>query len=70
MLVHAHYQNEQGRPNAAFLVLGKACRTALAAGLHKQGFHDERQSVEEIESRRITFWCLYCFETYVCSYIQ
>ncbi|KAJ5640250.1 uncharacterized protein N7484_008112 [Penicillium longicatenatum] len=63
---HANYQNEQGRPNSAFLHLGSAARKALAAGLHKDVPYGEVQTPETVEMRRITFWSLYLFETWFC----
>lgn len=62
---YANYQNEQGRPNSAFLHLGTATRKALSAGLHKDVPHGDSQDQETIEERRITFWSLYAFETYL-----
>ncbi|KAJ6151806.1 hypothetical protein N7470_006934 [Penicillium chermesinum] len=53
------------RPNAAFLLLETASRKAVAAGLHKEGSHNDTQSPEIIEARRITFWSLYVYETCV-----
>lgn len=60
---HAIFQNEQGRPNPAFLHLGSACRKALSAGLHKDVPGDDAQTPENIEERRMTFWSLYICET-------
>ncbi|KAJ6115455.1 hypothetical protein N7486_001233 [Penicillium sp. IBT 16267x] len=65
-LIYANYQNEQGRPNSAFLHLGSAARKALAAGLHKDVPDGEVQTPEMVELRRITFWSLYLFETWFC----
>ncbi|KAI2692599.1 transcriptional regulator family: Fungal Specific TF [Penicillium roqueforti] len=65
----ANYQNEQGRPNSAFLHLGSASRKALAAGLHKDVPHDVDQTPENIEERRVTFWSLYIYETWFCFHV-
>lgn len=64
-LGYAHFQNEQGRPNSAFLHLGTAVRKTLAAGLHKDVPYNNMETPETIEERRITVWSLYLFETYV-----
>ncbi|KAJ5931154.1 hypothetical protein N7466_006647 [Penicillium verhagenii] len=66
ILVYANYQNEQGRPNSAFLHLGSAARKALAAGLHKDVPYGDIQTPETVEMRRVTFWSLYLFETWFC----
>ncbi|KAJ5151569.1 hypothetical protein N7492_009864 [Penicillium capsulatum] len=63
---YANFQNEQGRPNSAFLHLGTAARKALAAGLHKDVPHDNIETADTIEERRVTFWSLYAFETWFC----
>ncbi|KAJ5129985.1 uncharacterized protein N7515_006024 [Penicillium bovifimosum] len=60
------YQNEQGRPNSAFLHLGTASRKALSAGLHKDVPAGGDQNSESIEERRVTFWSLYIYETWFC----
>ncbi|KAJ5583998.1 uncharacterized protein N7459_003798 [Penicillium hispanicum] len=66
---YASFQNEQGRPNSAFLHLGTSARKALSAGLHKDVPHDEVQAPGTIEERRITFWSLYVYETWFCFHI-
>ncbi|KAJ5299019.1 hypothetical protein N7476_010576 [Penicillium atrosanguineum] len=63
---HANFQNEQGRPNQAFLCLGTASRKALSAGLHKDVPYDNAQTPENIEERRVTFWSMYVYETWFC----
>lgn len=67
---YANYQNEQGRPNSVFLHLGSASRKALSAGLHKDVPHDVDQTPENIEERRVTFWSLYIYETYITAFSQ
>ncbi|KAJ5771411.1 uncharacterized protein N7511_003462 [Penicillium nucicola] len=63
---YGNYQNEQGRPNAAFLHLGTATRKALAAGMHKDVPDNIDQSPANLEERRVTFWSLYAYETWFC----
>jgi hypothetical protein len=60
---YAHFQGEQGRPNSTFLYLGSAVRKAYSMGLHKDAHINNVQSNECPQERRITFWCLYFFET-------
>ncbi|KAJ5378221.1 uncharacterized protein N7496_005630 [Penicillium cataractarum] len=69
LVQYANYQNEQGRPNSAFLHLGTAARKALSAGLHKDVPHGDSQDQETIEERRVTFWSLYAFETWFCFHV-
>ncbi|KAJ5583150.1 hypothetical protein N7535_001770 [Penicillium sp. DV-2018c] len=64
--VYGNYQNEQGRPNSAFLHLGTASRKALSAGLHKDVPAGDDQNPEDIDERRVTFWALYIYETWFC----
>ncbi|KAJ6078396.1 hypothetical protein N7467_008149 [Penicillium canescens] len=63
---YGNFQNEQGRPNSAFLHLGSAARKALSAGLHKDVPYDVDQTAENIEERRVTFWSVYIYETWFC----
>ncbi|KAI2786973.1 hypothetical protein POX_g09370 [Penicillium oxalicum] len=67
--LYANYQNEQGRPNSAFLHLGSATRKAISAGLHKDVPPGDLQRQKTIEERRVTFWSLYIFETFVANSI-
>lgn len=55
-LQHAHFQLEQGRPNSSFLHIGCGARKAISAGFHKE-------SGEDVEERRTTFWAIYFQET-------
>lgn len=56
----ADYQLTVGRPNAAYLHLGTACRKAFALGLH-QCTVGAFSNVDAQERCR-TLWCLYFFE--------
>ncbi|KAJ5691768.1 transcriptional regulator family: Fungal Specific TF [Penicillium macrosclerotiorum] len=60
---------QTGRPNSAFLHLGSASRKALSAGLNKDVPQIEKQSPENMEERRITFWSLYLYETWFCFHV-
>ncbi|KAF7718845.1 Fungal Zn(2)-Cys(6) binuclear cluster domain-containing protein [Penicillium ucsense] len=66
---YGNYQNEQGRPNSAFLHLGTATRKAISAGLHKDVPPGDIQRQKTIEERRVTFWSLYNFETWFCFHV-
>lgn len=68
-LLMGNYQNEQGRPNSAFLHLGSASRKALSSGLHKNVPHGAEKTPESIEERRVTFWSLYIYETWFCFHV-
>ncbi|OKL62798.1 hypothetical protein UA08_01461 [Talaromyces atroroseus] len=65
-MIYAHYQSEKARPNSAFLCLGTAVRKAIAAGLHKNTRFQLEQATEDAEEKRITFWSLFFYETWLC----
>ena len=56
----AEYQLTVGRPNAAYLHLGTACRKAYALGLHQVTIG--AFSSIDAQDRCHTLWCLYFFE--------
>jgi hypothetical protein len=56
----ADYQLNIGRPNAAYLHLGTACRKAFALGLHRAT--SSGVSSVHTEERCNALWCLYFFE--------
>jgi hypothetical protein len=60
-LIVADYQLNFGRPNAAYLHLGTACRKALSMGLHKESANAVARK-ENLEKQRITIWSLYFHE--------
>ncbi|KAH1270760.1 hypothetical protein KXW98_004322 [Aspergillus fumigatus] len=66
---HAHYQTEQGRPNSSFLYLGTAARKAISAGLHKESPTEGGEGREMVEQRRLTFWSLFFYETWICFHL-
>jgi hypothetical protein len=59
-LLLADYQLNIGRPNAAYLHLGTACRKAFALGLHQ--VNSSGVSSAHAEERCNALWCLYFFE--------
>jgi hypothetical protein len=62
-LLLAEYQTNMGRPNAAYLNLGTACRKAYAMGLHKE-CDSTLVPPDVLQKRRSTLWCLYSHERY------
>lgn len=59
----AEYQTNMGRPNAAYLNLGTACRKAFAMGLHKE-CDTTLVTPDVLQKRRSTLWCLYFHERF------
>jgi hypothetical protein len=68
-LMMAHFQTEQGRPNSSFLYLGTASRKAISAGLHKESPTEGGEGREIVEQRRLTFWSLFFYETWICFHL-
>ncbi|KAL3472740.1 fungal-specific transcription factor domain-containing protein [Aspergillus californicus] len=66
---YLHYRNS---PNMAYAILGAAQRLAIALGLHRESpVRNEHQDLEtgeryaiRIETRRRTWWSLYCLDTW------
>ncbi|KAL4783541.1 fungal-specific transcription factor domain-containing protein [Aspergillus varians] len=66
---YLHYRNS---PNMAYAILGAAQRLAIALGLHRESpVRTEHQDPEmapryaiRIETRRRTWWSLYCLDTW------
>ncbi|KAF5017683.1 hypothetical protein F66182_10368 [Fusarium sp. NRRL 66182] len=63
---NGHFQSERARPNSSFLHTGIACRKAVAAGLHKDAGMRPGYTEEDASQRRITFWSLFFWETWMC----
>lgn len=59
-LLIADYQINMGRPNAAYLHVGAACRKALAWGLNTA---TGNVGPEYLQERHTTLWCMYYMET-------
>lgn len=63
----ADYQINLGRPNAAYLHIGTACRKAFSFGLHKEGAvaaaRSSRRSDDLMRKHHLTMWALYFYET-------
>ncbi|KAG7101679.1 Lactose regulatory protein LAC9 like [Verticillium longisporum] len=66
---YLHYRNS---PNMAYAVLGAAQRVAIALGLHRdssrrthdQGADTNQENLLRIETRRRTWWSLFCLDTW------
>jgi hypothetical protein len=63
---YLHYLN---KPNLASVITGAALRMAVALGLHlepSQKLEDLSDDARlQFETRRRTWWCLFCFDTWV-----
>ncbi|KAI0181654.1 fungal-specific transcription factor domain-containing protein [Hypoxylon sp. FL1284] len=70
--LYLHYRNA---PNMAYAVLGAAHRVAIALGLHRESRRRNNTAAEaredttaakvsRIETRRRTWWSLFCFDTW------
>lgn len=63
----ADYQINLGRPNAAYLHLGTACRKAFSFGLHKEAAAAAARSSHRgddlVRKHHLTIWILYFYET-------
>lgn len=62
LAIMANYLQRSNRPNAGFVCLGLAIRTAVALGLHDPTT-SSRLSPFEQESRKRVWWCLITNET-------
>ncbi|KAH8799698.1 fungal-specific transcription factor domain-containing protein [Xylogone sp. PMI_703] len=63
-LLLSQFLMERSRPHAAFMHIGNAVRKAVAAGLHI-GISIRGQP-QDTSQRRLTFWCVYIWETWIC----
>ncbi|KAI9737754.1 MAG: hypothetical protein M1834_009122 [Cirrosporium novae-zelandiae] len=76
LMLLAEFQSLSGRPNAGYLLCGKAIFKSLAGGLHRHTIsHTRNQGIESeldqqlIRERRSTFWCIYSYERTNCLFI-
>ncbi|KAH7144116.1 fungal-specific transcription factor domain-containing protein [Dactylonectria estremocensis] len=58
---YLHYIN---RPNMANAILGAAIRMASALGLHRESLAQTSNDVTAAETRRRTWWSLFCLDTW------
>ncbi|KAK4103552.1 fungal-specific transcription factor-like protein [Parathielavia hyrcaniae] len=63
-LIGGYYLHYINRPNMANAVLGAAIRMASALGLHRESLAHSNTDVVAAETRRRTWWALFCLDTW------
>ncbi|KAK2000655.1 fungal-specific transcription factor [Colletotrichum falcatum] len=63
-LIGGYYLHYINRPNMANAVLGAAIRMASALGLHRESLVQGSSDVVAAETRRRTWWSLFCLDTW------
>lgn len=63
-IVGGYYLHYINRPNMANAVLGAAIRMASALGLHRESLAQGTTDVAAAETRRRTWWSLFCLDTW------
>ncbi len=63
-LIGGYYLHYINRPNMANAVLGAAIRMASALGLHRESLAQGAADVAACETRRRTWWSLFCLDTW------
>lgn len=63
-LIGGYYLHYINRPNMANAVLGAAIRMASALGLHRESLTQGSNDVAAAETRRRTWWSLFCLDTW------
>lgn len=63
-LIGGYYLHYVNRPNMANSVLGAAIRMASALGLHRESLVQGNSDVAAAETRRRTWWSLFCLDTW------
>jgi len=63
-LIGGYYLHYINRPNMANAVLGGAIRMASALGLHRESLTQGASDVAAAETRRRTWWSLFCLDTW------
>jgi len=63
-LIGGYYLHYINRPNMANAVLGAAIRMASALGLHRESLAQGNSDVVAAETRRRTWWSLFCLDTW------
>lgn len=64
LLLLALYQHNSGERNTAWTLTGHAVRTAVAAGLHRDGDNSHMDPFDK-NIRRVVWWTLHLFEQYL-----
>lgn len=63
-LLGGYYLHYINRPNMANAIIGAILRMATALGLHREPPPEEQFDVAVIETRRRTWWTLFCLDTW------
>lgn len=63
-LIGGYYLHYINRPNMANAVLGATIRMASALGLHRESLAQGTSDLAAAESRRRTWWSLFCLDTW------
>lgn len=63
-LIGGYYLHYINRPNMANAVLGGTIRMASALGLHRESLARSQNDVAAAETRRRTWWSLFCLDTW------
>lgn len=63
-LIGGYYLHYINRPNMANAVVGAAIRMASALGLHRESLAQGGNDVAAAETRRRTWWSLFCLDTW------
>ncbi|KAH8839271.1 hypothetical protein MCOR27_005019 [Pyricularia oryzae] len=68
-IIGGYYLHYTNRPNMANAVLGAAIRMASALGLHRESLTQSAGDVLVAETRRRTWWALFCLDTWATTTI-
>lgn len=63
-LLGGYYLHYMNRPNMAHAILGATIRMASALGLHRESLTQKSSGVAVAETRRRTWWSLFCLDTW------
>jgi hypothetical protein len=63
-LLGGYYLHYINRPNMANAIIGAILRMATALGLHREPPPEEEPDVAAVETRRRTWWTLFCLDTW------
>lgn len=63
-IIGGYYLHYINRPNMANAVIGAAIRMASALGLHRESLAQGSNDVAAAETRRRTWWSLFCLDTW------
>ncbi|KFA75600.1 hypothetical protein S40288_04438 [Stachybotrys chartarum IBT 40288] len=63
-IIGGYYLHYINRPNMANAIIGAAIRMASALGLHRESLAQSSSDVAAAETRRRTWWSLFCLDTW------